>query len=63
MNPVSEHSIDRPDDFPQDQLIGTGRNRGLSMFSVKELKQRIKEHNKTQQSGQKIKGCGRMKKR
>ena len=62
MNPVSEHSIDRLDDLPEDQLIGKGRNRGLSMFSVKELKQRIKEHNKTQQSGQKIKGYGRMKK-
>ena len=62
MNPVAEHSIDRLDDLPQEQLLGKGRNRGLSMFSVKELKQYIKEHNKKHRSGQKIKGYGKMKK-
>jgi hypothetical protein len=46
MNPVNEHSIDRSDDLDENQMVGAGRDRALSAFTVKELKQRIKAHNK-----------------
>ena len=63
MNPVHEHSIDRLNDLDQETLIGAGRNRGLSMFTVKELKTRIKEYNKGAHACSKIKWYGKMKKR
>jgi len=64
VNPVHEHSIDRLDDLNQEKMIGAGlgpRNRGLAMYTVKELKQRIKEFNRSTSS--KIKGYGKMKKK
>jgi hypothetical protein len=67
LNPVHEHSIDRLDDLDQDQMIGgagcCARERGLCCYTVKELKQRIKEHNKMAKGDSKIKGYGYMKKR
>ena len=63
LDPVHEHSIDRLNELPQEQMIGAARDRGLSMFTAKELKQRIKEHNRTAKPKDKIKGYGKMKKK